>query len=156
MAVGVGGDVDHIAESLSDLLKRHGSLVRRTTRGFVIEVPEDDYLLLLWSVDIFLGLDHVDLGGSGAGSYGPFEANGWSWGVWFEGFDTMAEKVRLRGMELLSVPEEEDGWKGLKGGAGCSGADRDGDHLALVSAQQWWIEYGAQSWSTGLCLDEIS
>ncbi|PON94233.1 hypothetical protein TorRG33x02_099710 [Trema orientale] len=88
VAVGVGGGVDHVAEALGDPLERHGGLVGGATRGLVVEVPEDDYLLLLWGVDALLGLDHVDLGGGGAGSDGdgPFEAkSGSRRGFGFEG-----------------------------------------------------------------------
>lgn len=98
VAVGVGGRVDHVAEALGDLLERYGGLVGRTSGGFVVQVPEDDYLLLLWGVDALLGLDHVDFGGGGAGSDdGPFPV-------------------------VLSVAEEERR-KWMKGGAGRSVAD---------------------------------
>lgn len=61
VAVGVGGDVDDLAEPLGHVSQGHGSLVGRAARGLVVEVPEDHDFVGLGGVDAFSVLDHVDI-----------------------------------------------------------------------------------------------
>lgn len=61
VAVGVGGDVDDLAEPLGYVSQGHGGLVGRAARGLVVEVPEDHDFVGLGGVDAFSVLDHVDI-----------------------------------------------------------------------------------------------
>lgn len=64
VAVGVGGDVDDVAEALGHTFEGHGSLVRGTTWGLVIQIPQDNDFLGLGGEHAIFGLHHVDIGGS--------------------------------------------------------------------------------------------
>lgn len=65
MAVGVGGDVDNVAEEAGDAAESDGGFVRRATGRLVVEVPEDDDLLLAGGPDTVAAADHVNVGGGG-------------------------------------------------------------------------------------------
>lgn len=92
VAVGVRGHLDDVAEALGDPLERHRRRVRRSSRGLVVEVPEDDHLVPAGSVDAFPVPGHVDLGvvgGGGGGCDGPASAaENVNWGrrgFWLKG-----------------------------------------------------------------------
>lgn len=65
VAVGVGRDVDDVAQEAGDAAERDGGFVRRATGRLVVEVPEDDDLLLAGGPDTVAAADHVDVSGGG-------------------------------------------------------------------------------------------
>lgn len=67
VAVGVGGDVDDVAEGFGEGFEGDGGVVGWAAGGFVVEVPEDDDLVLFSGVGACLVVSHhVDLDGGAA------------------------------------------------------------------------------------------
>lgn len=71
MAVGVGGDVDAIAEAAGDAVEGHGGGVGRPPGGLVFEVPEHHHPLRLRRVAaVGSGTPPGSVGGGVDGAYG--------------------------------------------------------------------------------------
>lgn len=61
VAVGVGGEVNEVAEAGGEGFEGDGGVVGRAAGGLVVEVPEDDDLVVFGGIDSLAVLHHVDL-----------------------------------------------------------------------------------------------
>lgn len=79
MAVGLGGDVDAIAEAAGDAVEGHGRGVGRPPGGLVFEVPEPHHPLRLRRVAaVGSGTPPGSVGGGVDGAYGGRRRRGWA------------------------------------------------------------------------------